>query len=467
MSPTALAAGWASSPLGELVQPTRVRVAPEASPDLPYIGLENIEAHSMRLLGTTAAASMKSAGFMFGPGEVLYGRLRPYLNKVYRASFPGICSAEFIVLRPGERITGPFLQYVLNSTAFVAFAQSQNAGDRPRVSFDQLAPFEVPYPQVDEQTHIVQELESRLARIDEAANELNRVTSHLVSYQRALLEQVVTGGRSVLETDNTAYDSELETAEQLVVRARALVLAARAGRQRHSPRADAATAAREVASSVMLPAGWVWARWGDIAVSQNGRSFPSADYTQDGIRLLRPGNLHSSGKVEWNNANTKRLPRTWAETATDYILGPDELVMNLTAQSLKDEFLGRVCVTDGDEPALLNQRIARLCPQALDPTYVFWVLKSPLFRRFVRSLNTGSLIQHMFTSQLDEFMVPVPPLAEQRAIVSYVEQQVSVMDHVADQVASSLRRTVTLRRATLQAALRPSPRDRPVVGVAK
>src|SRR5688572_22777176 len=85
-------------PLGDAVKPTRPRIKPATKPDLPFIGMEHIEAHTMKLLGTVPAASMKSSAVHFQPGDVLYGRLRPYLNKVYRPDFEGLCSAEFIVL---------------------------------------------------------------------------------------------------------------------------------------------------------------------------------------------------------------------------------------------------------------------------------------------------------------------------------------------------------------------------------
>ena len=85
-------------PLSEVVKPTRPRVKPSDYPELPFIGMEHIEAHSMKLLGCVPAGTMKSSAVYFKAGDVLYGRLRPYLNKVYRPNFAGLCSAEFIVL---------------------------------------------------------------------------------------------------------------------------------------------------------------------------------------------------------------------------------------------------------------------------------------------------------------------------------------------------------------------------------
>lgn len=134
----------------------------------------------------------------------------------------------------------------------------------------------------------------------------------------------------------------------------------------------------------------------------------------EGVRLLRPGTLHVSGRVEWTIENTRCIPVRWATDFPDFIVGNGELVMNLTAQSLKDEFLGRICLTSSPERCLLNQRICRLIPISVPPWYLLWMFKSSMFRRFVDGLNTSSLIQHMFTSQLADFTLPLPPTPRAR-----------------------------------------------------
>ena len=127
--------------------------------------------------------------------------------------------------------------------------------------------------------------------------------------------------------------------------------------------------------------------------------------------------------------------------------------MNLTAQSLRDEFLGRACVTNANESCLLNQRLARIKPFAgIDSTFLLYVLKSPMFRRFVDGLNTGSLIQHMFTSQLEEFCVPIPPVAEQEQIVAEAERRLSVVAETEAQLEAELKRAERLRQSILKQA---------------
>ena len=89
-----LPASWAWTTLGEVVEPSRERADPSQVPDLPYIGLEQVEAHTMRIIAVDQARNYRSSALRFCPKSVLYGRLRPYLNKVVQPNFEGICSGE-------------------------------------------------------------------------------------------------------------------------------------------------------------------------------------------------------------------------------------------------------------------------------------------------------------------------------------------------------------------------------------
>ena len=128
-----------------------------------------------------------------------------------------------------------------------------------------------------------------------------------------------------------------------------------------------------------------------------------------------------------DDKNTRCLPTVFAKVNPDLIVRGNELIMNLTAQSLRDEFLGRICITDQNDVSLLNQRLARITPIIVPPIFLLWTLKLWRFRRFVDQLNTGSLIQHMFTSQLAKFTVALPPLTEQRRISEAVDAQLSLL----------------------------------------
>ena len=90
-----------------------------------YVGLEHIEPNTMRLLGQGRASEVRSSSVRFSGGDVLYGKMRPYLNKVWVAEFDGICSAEFLVFPKCDGLKSLFLALRLNAKDFVTYANGQ------------------------------------------------------------------------------------------------------------------------------------------------------------------------------------------------------------------------------------------------------------------------------------------------------------------------------------------------------
>lgn len=364
-------------------------------------------------------------------------------------------------------VNSQFLNYILLADGRRYFANNaQQVVGMASISQPQIGAFRVPLAPLHEQDRIVAEIEKQFTRLDAAVAGLKRVRANLKRYRAAVLKAASEGCLVPTEAELARAEGRYyEPADLLLQRIRKerrtkwecdqlLGLKAQ-GRTRKDDKWKEKYKDPVVADSRALPnlpEGWVWARWEQVGLSQNGQSFPSKDYQATGIKLLRPGNLHPSGRVSWTPENTRRLPEKWATDFPRFIVGSRELVINLTAQSLRDEFLGRVCITRGEERCLLNQRIARLTPIEVTPEYFLWTFKSSVFRRFVNGLNTGSLIQHMFTSQLADFCVPLPPLTEQGRIVAEVERRLSLLDEIESLVEVNLKRAGRLRQSILKRA---------------
>lgn len=205
-----------------------------------------------------------------------------------------------------------------------------------------------------------------------------------------------------------------------------------------------------------VPPVWTRVAVSDLCEIQNGRSFPSSSYAENGVRLLRPGNLAQSGDVEWNASNTVYLPPSFTREYPEFLLGAGELLMNLTAQSLKDEFLGRVCLKNDATPALLNQRIARLVPKTeydVRP-WLFLFFKSPTFRAFVDSLDSGTLIRHMHSKQVRDYEVELPCVGEQQEIWNRVDTLFTAIDSLAAKLDVAKARVDELPQTLLAKAFR-------------
>ena len=181
-SPMDLPLGWVETTLAEVVERRIDKSDPQARPEAQYIGMDQVEAHRMRLLGTREAGSMKSAANVFRGGDVLYGRLRPYLNKIYRPDFDGMCSSEFIEIPETSAVRGNFLKYRMNAGDFVKFSSGLNTGDRPRVDFSQIGEFELSLPPRAEQSRIADTLDELFSDLDAGVMALERTRDKLELY---------------------------------------------------------------------------------------------------------------------------------------------------------------------------------------------------------------------------------------------------------------------------------------------
>ena len=92
--------------------------------------------------------------------------------------------------------------------------------------------------------------------------------------------------------------------------------------------------------------------------------------------------------------------------------------MNLTAQSLEDQFLGRVCMTLPGTRCLLNQRLARLRAKQCQTKYLFWTLKGSLFRQQIDRLTQGTKVQHIYNSNLNSMILAVPYSADEQTQIA-------------------------------------------------
>ena len=131
---------------------------------LPYIGMEDVESGTGNISssvfeGTNAVGS--GAAYAFDSEHILYGRLRPYLNKVATPSFIGRCSTELIPIRPGRQILKKYLATILRSEQSISYAMGTYIGARmPRTDLKAFSDFPIPLPPLSVQEEIVAEIES-------------------------------------------------------------------------------------------------------------------------------------------------------------------------------------------------------------------------------------------------------------------------------------------------------------------
>jgi type I restriction enzyme S subunit len=188
-----LPSGWVEAALGEVTAVRKDKQSPSSLRKMVFVGLEEVESNTGRILSTRTTEGLKSAVAVFEPDDVLYGRLRPYLNKVILADFEGAASAEFIVFKPTPCLNQKYLQRVLMSPQFVSFTSLRSTGDRPRVSYEALSDYAFPLPPLREQQRIVEKIEKLFGKSRRAREQLERVPRLVEKYKKTVLAAAFRG----------------------------------------------------------------------------------------------------------------------------------------------------------------------------------------------------------------------------------------------------------------------------------
>ena len=141
--------------LGDLCDLVAEPVDPSTRPDDIYLGLEHVTSGRLVPTGAGQASDVRSSKSSFKPGDILYGKLRPYLDKAVLARDEGMCTTELLVLRAKEDVDPRFLVGVVHSPTFVEHAVSGTTGaQHPRTSWSHIREFDLPEFTPDEQRQI-------------------------------------------------------------------------------------------------------------------------------------------------------------------------------------------------------------------------------------------------------------------------------------------------------------------------
>ncbi|MBW4974072.1 restriction endonuclease subunit S [Roseovarius mucosus] len=447
--------------------------------------LEDLEKDTGRLVDRLLAGQRESQSTKseFRKDDILYGKLRPYLNKVIVADQPGYSTTEIVAIRPFVPLCSDYCALALRRPDFVDYVTRLGQGTKmPRLRTEDavVAPF--PLPPLAEQRRIVGRVEELMALCDQlqaarvgreaVRDRLTTATLSRLTDPDQPPESAPQNARFALQTlpTLTTHPDQIKPLRQtilnLAVRGKlaeqdptdepAAELLKRIAKKRsamlnadYPNPAEARTQKKKQAQQVLpagllaLPSGWVWTTLQQASLMVIDCKNKTAPYTQSGIKLVRTTNVRD-GLL---NSNDQKFVSESTYEAWSLRAKPEPGDILITREAP----MGEVCVVPEGEKICLGQRmmLARLVPNTIDPAFMLSSLRDPDLMDRVQDKPIGMTVQHLRVGGVETLLVPLPPLAEQHRIVAKVDALMAL----CDQLEASLTTATTTRSRLLEALL--------------
>jgi type I restriction enzyme S subunit len=451
--------GWGWAAFSDVAVITPNLVDPKAWLRSPHIAPDSVARDTGKLLSyrTVREDGVTSAKHRFHAGQILYSKIRPYLNKCVLIDFDGLCSADMYPVSASIDIR--YLHYYMLTGRFVS-AVTKAAGSRtvlPKTNQAQLSGVPVPVAPLREQGRIVETLDSHLTRLDDATVTLERVQRNLMRY-RASIFQAAVEGRLVPTEAELARDEGRSYEPASVLLGRILserrrrweeAEVAKMNAKGKEPKDDRwkANYTKPVGPDTTnlpdLPEGWCWSSLGELFEVNVGATPSRArpEYWDGDIPWV------SSGEVAFCRISKTR------ETISSAGLRSSSTQLNPAGSVLlgmigEGRTRGQAAILS--IPACNNQNCAAIwvSEAGLPPEYVYYFLMGQY--EVTRTRGSGNNQPALNKSRVQAIPIPLPPLGEVKRIVAGIETHESVIGAQDAALRVSLARIARLRQSILK-----------------
>lgn len=408
----AVPAHWVSKRL-KFVAPIRVSRLDLVPDGVPYIGLEHVESWTGQLLLGSQPEAVDSVVGTFRAGDVLFGKLRPYLAKAASPVFDGVCTSEILTLRPIPPALQRYVMYSLLNAQHIRYLDSLTFGTKmPRLSPDQVGSSFTPLPPEPEQRAITAFLDRETARIDGLVQKKEKLIELLQEQRTAIITRAVTKG---LDDTVSTTDSGVEWLAE-------------------------------------IPEHWEVKPIRTLARS-GYKTFTDGDWIEspfirdEGIRLIQTGNV---GIGEYKEQGYRYIDEaTFRSFRCTEVVPGDVLICRLA------DPVGRACLApDLGCRMITSVDVCILKPAGdMDAAFVVYALSGSEYLAWLSGICRGGTRDRVSRSMLGAIRVQKPPLVEQRAIVAFLDRETARINALVTKVREAIDRLQELRTALISAAV--------------
>jgi type I restriction enzyme S subunit len=367
------------------------------------VALENIESWSGRFIQTET--SFEGEGVAFENGDILFGKLRPYLAKAYLAEATGEAVGDFHVMRPTKNSVGRFAQYQILNREFISIVDGSTFGAKmPRASWEFMSNMVLATPSIPEQQTIATFLDRETSKIDALITEQQRLIELLKEKRQAIISHAITKG---INPDAPMKDSEIEWLGE-------------------------------------VPAHWEMKRLKNISpfIAVGIVVNPSEYVSDDGLPFIYGGDI-SEGAIDFDNSRRITEADSFRNKKTRLVSG-DLLTVRVGAPGITavvpEECNGGNCAS-----------VMLIRKGHFDSHWLCYAMNSRMVRFQVEIVQYGAAQEQFNISHAINFWIATPHKEEQSTIVAFLDRETAKLDDLT----AAAQRAITLlqeRRSALISA---------------
>ena len=412
--------------------------AKDADVSIWGLDLEDIEKGG-RLLVKKTVGERKAVGdkTVFTKGDILYSKLRPYLLKILVAPDSGICTPEIVPFTVYGGISAEYIVNFLKSPYVDGLVNGETYGIKmPRAGTDTMISLLVPLPPLSEQHRIVAKIEELLPYIEKYGKAEEHLTALNTTFPEALKKSIL---QEAVQGKLVPQNPDDEPASVLLERIRAekqaLIKAGKIKRDKHEsvivtrdkiPYEIIDGKERCIADEVPfeIPDSWCWCRLKSIINAVSARRVHQSDWKNSGIPFYRAreiAKLAENGYVDNELFISEEL---FAEYAQSGVPKSGDLMVTAVGT------LGKTYIvrdTDKfyykDASVICFENYGKLCSE-----YLRYLMMSPYMETVIKDNSSGTTVGTITLVRANEYLIPLPPLAEQKRIVAKIEELMQYCD---------------------------------------
>ena len=356
-----------------------------SNPSLPKIALENIESWTGRFIETDS--DFMGEGVEFKKDDILFGKLRPYLAKVYKADFAGQAVGDIYVFRGNEEQVPEYLKYLLLSYPFISVVDGSTYGAKmPRANWDFISHLVLPCPPKTEQVTIAAYLDHKVSQIDATIAEKEQMLEDLKAYRSAIISEAVTKG---LDKTVEMKNSGIEWMG-------------------------------------MIPKHWKISKLKYTGAFDNGLTYSPEDVVEKGILVLRSSNIQN-GHLSFDDCvYVKNAP-------SDLMVEDGDII--ICSRNGSANLVGKCAFVDHIENSSFGAFMMRFRPY-IHKKFAFYAFQASTSS--YKGLYSTSTINQITKAVIDQMFMVVPPIVEQERIAEYIDKKIANIDSSLSEIDSQI-----------------------------